>query len=162
MVLQCRFFMIQLIDMTRILLADDHKIVRQGVRRLLEDIDGFKIVGEAADGVSALEMVTELKPDILVTDLRMPKMSGIEVTRKVKELYPEIKVLVLSMYGAEAYVYSALSAGASGYVLKDSGIHNLDDAIHRIILGGRYLSPPITRKKVEAYCARNRKPELTW
>jgi DNA-binding NarL/FixJ family response regulator len=146
--------------MTRIVLADDHKIVRQGVRKLLEESDGFRIIGEAADGIEAVKLAAELKPDVLVTDLRMPGLSGVEVTRKVKESLPEIKVVVLSMYGSLPYVYSALHAGAGAYVVKESGVLNLDVAIYSVLKGERYLSPPLTEKVIEAYRIKNNKPPL--
>ena len=99
---------------TRIVLAEDHKIVRQGILRLLEDNNGFHVVGEAGDGVEALKLVSELRPDLLVTDMRMPRMNGVELVRRVKGSFPDMKVIVLSMYSTEAYVYSALAAGADG------------------------------------------------
>ena len=148
--------------MIRIVLADDHKIVREGVRRLLEEDCGFLVLGEAPDGIQALDMVAELKPDLLVTDLRMPKMDGVEVTRKVKESFPETEVIILSMYSAEVYVYSALSAGAKGYVLKEWGIEKLGTAIESVVNGRQYLSPPITRDAIETYIIKNDKPPLKW
>lgn len=153
---------VKIISMNRIVLVDDHKIVRQGVRKLLDDNDSFKIVGEAADGLEALGLVADLRPDILVTDLRMPKMNGVELTRKVKESFPEIAVVVLSMYNTESYVYSALSAGASAYVLKESGIMDLDIAIYKVLRGEKYLSPPLSEETIKTYCIKNNKPLLTW
>lgn len=148
--------------MARVVLCDDHTIVREGVRRLLEESNGFDIVGEAADGFEALKLAIELLPDVLVTDFRMPGMDGAQLTRKVKECTPATQVVVLSMYGAEAYVYRALSAGASGYVLKDSGIQQLSSAIHMVLRGRRYLSPPITEEALEAYGRNAGKAPLPW
>jgi DNA-binding NarL/FixJ family response regulator len=144
-----------------IVLADDHTIVRQGIRRLLEDKQEFEVTGEAADGEEALKLLAELHPDVLVTDIRMPKKDGIEVVREAKECCPKTKVIVLSMYGSEAYVYSALRAGASGYVLKIRGVQDLDIAIQEVMRGKRFLSEPITEETVEAYRVRTKKPPLT-
>lgn len=148
--------------MITIVMADDHRILRQGVSRMLEADSDFKILGQAADGLEALKLVTELKPDVLVTDLRMPEMDGVELTRKVKEAFPEIKIVILSMYRESVYVYSALMAGASGFVLKEQDIEDLDTAIKTVMQGEKYLSPAITRKKIDAYCTRNNKPLLSW
>ncbi len=148
--------------MIKIVIADDHKIVREGVRRLLEEDCGFHVLGEAADGQEALEMVGSMRPDVLVTDLRMPKLDGVKVARKVREIFPEIEVVILSMYSAEVYVYSALSAGAKGYVLKEWGIQKLGTAIESVVEGNRYLSPPITREAIESYITKNNKVPIIW
>ncbi len=146
--------------MTSVVLCDDHRIVREGVRRLLEDSNGFRIIGEAADGIEALRLVTELCPDVLVTDLRMPGMDGIEVTRRIRDTVPDTRVIILSMYRSEAYVYSALLAGARAYVVKESGIHDLGAAIGEVMKGGRYLSAPLTYEAVESYRVSAGKPPL--
>jgi len=148
--------------MTKILLADDHKIVRQGIRRLLEDNVDFTIVGEAADGFEALEIISEQPPDVLVTDLRMPRMGGLELIKKVRNSYPGIKLVVLSMYTSEAYVYSALSAGADAYVVKQLGIQKLDTAIETVLQGEKYLSPPVTRNSIDVYAKKNNIPSICW
>jgi DNA-binding NarL/FixJ family response regulator len=142
-----------------IVLADDHEIVRQGIRRLLED--KFEVTGEAADGEEALKLLAKLHPDVLVTDMRMPKKDGIEIAREAKQCCPKTKVLILSIYGSEAYVYSALRAGASGYVLKSSGVQDLDIAIQEVMRGKRFPSEPITEETIEAYRVRTKKPPLT-
>ena len=145
---------------TRIVLAEGHRIVREGMRRLLEDGNGFRVVGEAADGIEALRLVTELRPGLLVTDMRMPGMNGVELIRRVKVSSPDMKVIVLSMYSTEAYVYSALAAGADGYVFKHAGIQNLNTAIQEVLHGQLYLSPPMTRQSLETYIIKNDKAPL--
>ena len=129
--------------MVKIVLADDQTLVRQAFRGLLEDEPGIDVIGEAGDGLEAVKIVQELKPDILITDLKMPGLDGIEVTRRIKELLPEINVVVLSMFGDKAYVNAALKAGACGYVLKKYGVEGLVEAIHCVYKGERYLGPSI-------------------
>ena len=129
--------------MIRIVLADDHDIVRKGIRILLEHEPDFLIVAEASDGVGAVKLVESLHPDVLVTDLKMADLNGIEVARLVKEHSPETRVVVLSMYGDNAYVEGALAAGANGYVLKESSVEDLVRAIRDAVSGGRYLSPSL-------------------
>jgi len=127
--------------MLRILLADDHAMVRQGIRNLLEDEPGFEIVGEAADGDEAIRLLADLKPDILVTDLRMPRVDGAAVAEHASRNTPGTGVVVLSMIAEDGYVARAIAAGARGYVLKDAGIDELVEAIHIVACGGSYLSP---------------------
>ena len=136
---------------TSIVLADDHKIVRQGVRLLLEAESDFQIVGEAANGSDATRLVEELKPDVLVVDLKMPGMSGIEVAKRAAAKSPHTRVIVLSMYSSEAYVVATLEAGARGYVLKESSSNELVQAIRHAINGGRYLSPPLSEQSIKSY-----------
>ncbi len=143
-----------------IVLADDHNMIRQGIRRLLEDAGGFDIIGEASNGIEAVELVSKLHPEVLITDFKMPGLDGMQVTRQVRESSPDTKVIVLTMYGLETYVYSALSAGASGYVLKSSGVQDLDIAIHEVMQGNIFLSPPITKEAIEAYRIKTNKPPI--
>ncbi|MBE0480143.1 MAG: response regulator transcription factor [Dehalococcoidia bacterium] len=137
--------------MTTIVLADDHKIVRQGIRVLLESEPDLSVIGEAANGTEAISLVNELKPDILVVDLKMPGLNGIEVTRRVTRACPGTRVVVLSMYDNEAYVVSALEAGARGYVRKEASADDLVCAIHAVVDGKRYLSSPLCEHKLEVY-----------
>jgi len=130
--------------MWKIVLADDQKSVRQGVRGWLEDEQGFKVVGEASDGAEAVEVTSRQKPDILVTDLKMPRLDGIEVTKRVRELSPDTRVIILSMYGNKVYVDAAFKAGAWGYVLKKFSTDGLTDAIRTVAGGRAYLSPSIS------------------
>jgi DNA-binding NarL/FixJ family response regulator len=129
---------------TTILLADDHAIVRRGIKALLEYEPDFVVVAEAADGVQALEQVEITKPDVLVTDLCMPNMSGIELLKAIKAKNLPMRSVVLSMCGDAPYVTGALNAGAYGYVLKESGVEHLVIAIREAQEGRRYLSPPLT------------------
>ena len=128
---------------TTIVLADDHRMVRQGLRGLLEDETDLRVVGEAADGIEAVQVTARLKPDILVTDLRMPGLDGIQVTARVRELSPATGIVILSMYGIRVYVDAALRAGARGYVVKKSAADGLMGAIRIVAAGGSYVSPLI-------------------
>jgi DNA-binding NarL/FixJ family response regulator len=137
--------------MTTIVLADDHHVVRQGLRALLEAEPGFSVIGEAAEGLAVIEIAERLKPDVLVVDVMMPGLSGLEVTRQVRQRSPQTRVLVLSMYANEAYVLEALRIGAAGYVLKGAGVAELVQAVREVAAGRRYLSPPLTEHAIEAY-----------
>lgn len=140
--------------MTTILLADDHHIVRQGLRALLQSESHFHLAGEAGDGLEAVRLAEKLKPDVLITDMMMPGLNGLEVTRQVTRLLPRTKVIILSMYTNDAYVFEALKNGASGYVLKDSQASDLIQAVHEVIAGRRYLSPPLSERALELYMRR--------
>jgi DNA-binding NarL/FixJ family response regulator len=142
--------------MITILLADDHTMVRQGLRALLEAEPGFSVVGEAKDGPESIEMTERLKPDVLVVDLMMPGVGGLEVMRQVSRKVPNTRFVVLSMYANEAYVVEALRSGAMGYVLKETGSQELVRAIKHVTQGGRYLSPPLSESSLEAYLERVR------
>jgi two-component system response regulator NreC len=135
----------------RIVLADDHTILRQGLKSLLVEEPDFQILGEASDGQEAMQLVERLKPDVLVVDVMMPGMNGLEVTRQVHERCPEIKIIVLSMHAREAYVLEAIRNGALAYVLKDSQATDLINAIRMVIKGRRFLSPPLTERLLSDY-----------
>lgn len=137
--------------MPNILLADDHNIVRQGLRALLQSEPHFRLVGEASDGIEAVRLAERLKPDVLITDLMMPGLNGLEVTRQVTKLLPQTRVIILSMYTNDAYVLEALKNGALGYVLKDSQAADLIQAVKEVIAGNRYLSPPLSERALELY-----------
>ena len=128
----------------KVLLADDHPIVRQGLRNLLNSELDFKVIGEASDGLEAVELVNTLRPDVLVVDLMMPSLNGLEVIRRAKHNHPDLRIIVLSMQNADAYIVDALKLGASGYVLKDTGPAELIQAIRDVVAGQRYLSPDIS------------------
>lgn len=145
---------------TSILLADDHPIVRQGLRRLLEVEEDFQVVGEAGDGLETIRVVEKLKPDVLVLDVIMPGLNGLEVVRQVARCSPLTRIVILSMHTNEAYVLEALRNGASGYVLKDSTYDDLVDAIHEALAGRRYLSPPLTERAIEAYVQKSKSSQL--
>jgi DNA-binding NarL/FixJ family response regulator len=139
--------------MTTILLADDHHVVRQGLRALLEAEPDFHVVGEAADGREAVQLVMRLKPDVIVLDLMMPSLSGLEVTRHrhVSQYAPKTHVVILSMYANTAYVLEALKNGAAAYVLKKSTADELVRAVREVTTGHRYLSPPLSEVAIEMY-----------
>ena len=136
---------------TTILLADDHRIVRQGLRALLAGEADFEVVGEADDGREALELVKRLSPDVLVLDLMMPGLNGLEVARQLPRQSPGVRVVVLSMYDDEGFVLEALANGVSGYVLKDSNSSDFVHAVREVAAGRRYLSPPLSDRAIEAY-----------
>ncbi len=134
--------------MTTIVLADDHKIVRQGIRALLEYEPDFNIVGEACDGAEALSLLERTRPDVLVTDLSMPKHTGIELADEIRRRKWPTKVVILSMHGDETYVSRAMACGVSGYVLKESGVEHTVNAIREALAGGRYVSPPLVMPSI--------------
>jgi DNA-binding NarL/FixJ family response regulator len=132
--------------MITIVLVDDHKIVRDGIARLLEDEPDLKVIGEGASGAEGIEAARTLKPDILVSDLMMNGLTGIDVTREVKKVSPGTKTIILTMYNDSGYVSRAMKEGARGYVLKGLGIDDLVAAIRRVYGGDSYLSPPVSAK----------------
>jgi len=135
----------------RIVLADDHAILRQGLKALLAEETDFQVLGEAGTGLDALKLVERLKPDVLVVDVMMPEMNGLEVTRQARERSPGLKVVVLSMHAREAYVMEAIRNGASAYVLKDSQARDLVQAIRDVMAGRRFLSAPLTDRLISDY-----------
>ncbi|HKP53942.1 MAG TPA: response regulator transcription factor [Chloroflexia bacterium] len=137
--------------MTTIVLADDHPIVRQGLRALLEKQSSYQVVGEASDGLEAVAMVERLKPDVLIVDVMMPGLNGLQVTRQVRERAERTRIIVLSMHTNESYVLEALRGGASGYVLKATAAASIVEAVRAALGGHRYLSPPLTDHVIEAY-----------
>jgi DNA-binding NarL/FixJ family response regulator len=139
--------------MTTIVLADDHPIVRQGMRGLLELEPGFVVVGEAGDGREAVELVERLQPDVAILDLMMPELNGLEVARRALRLSPRTRVVILSMYSDEPHVLEALRAGAMAYVLKGTSTETLIYALREAMAGRRYLSPPLSDRAVEVYLA---------
>ncbi len=134
-----------------IVLADDHLIVRQGLRALLEAETDFDVIGEAGDGLEALDLVRKLNPDVVILDLMMPGLSGLEVARQLSKQTPDVKIIILSMYDDEGFVLEALSNGVSAYVLKDAGSTDLIQAVREVKDGHRYLSPPLSDRAIEVY-----------
>lgn len=141
----------------RILLADDHTIVRQGLARLLEDQADLKIVGEARNGQAVIEKALELKPDLIVMDIAMPKLNGIEAAKKVRKSLPECKILILSMYSHEHYIHQLLETGISGYLLKDSSGKDIILAIRAVMKNEIIMSPVISRKVENAHLSPQKK-----
>ena len=135
----------------RIVLADDHTILREGLRSLLSADPNFDIVGEAQDGREAVRCVEKLGPDLLLMDLSMPRMSGMDAISEIKKRFPETKIIALTVHKTEEYLLSTLQAGADGYVLKDATHDELVLAIHNVMAGKPYLSPGISGKVIEGY-----------
>ena len=135
----------------RIVLADDHTILREGLRALLSADPDFEIIGEAGDGREAVRCVEKLGPDLLLMDLSMPRMSGMDAISEIKKRYPETKIIALTVHKTEEYLLSTLQAGVDGYVLKDATHDELVMAIHNVMAGKRYLSPGISEKVIEGY-----------
>jgi len=131
-------------DTIKVVLADDHVLVRNGIKALLEDQSDVDVIAEASDGKEALEVLAETKPDILIVDIRMPEMNGIEVVTEVKKSFSNIKTLVLSMHDSEEYVVKAIQAGADGYLLKGASKEEFLKALHKIVNGGKYFTGDVT------------------
>ena len=135
----------------RIVLADDHVILRQGTRQLLEHEPDIEVVGEASDGAEAVELVSKLKPDIVIIDVAMPHMNGIEATKKIKEILPGTKILVLTGYDYDEYIFSLLEIGAAGYLLKDVSGDDLVGAVRAVYQGEPVLHPTVMRKLMNRF-----------
>lgn len=138
----------------KVLLADDHKIVREGLRFILEMESDINVVAEAGNGRMAVQLAMEVEPDVAVIDIAMPEMNGIEATRRILSEKPDIKVLALSMHSARRFVEEALSAGAKGYLLKDCASEELVRAIHTVAANETYLSPKVADMIVKDYMKR--------
>jgi len=138
-----------------ILIADDHTLFRNGIRALLEDEQDIVIVGEANDGREAIKLAAHLKPNVILMDIAMPLLNGLEATRQIKREHPEINVLVLTMYDHEEYFRQMLEVGASGYIIKRAAAHELVAAIRAVHSGEAVLSPAITRLVLEDYLRRD-------
>ena len=136
---------------TTVVLADDHAIVRQGLRAVLEAASDFNVVGEAADGLQVLDLVEQLRPNVLVLDVMMPGLNGLEITRQVRIRCPQTRVVILSMHADEGYVMEALRNGAAGYVLKEASTTEVAQAVREVAAGRRYLSQPLSERAIEVY-----------
>ncbi|HPS94091.1 MAG TPA: response regulator transcription factor [Deltaproteobacteria bacterium] len=140
----------------RIVIAEDHTILRDGLKALISQDPDLEIVGEACDGLDAIRVICEFKPDLALMDLSMPKISGIDAIREVKRCCPETKILVLTVHKTEEYVIASLKAGANGYLLKESTHHELLHAINHVLQGKPYLSPGISDTIISGYLAGRR------
>lgn len=138
----------------RVLLADDHALVRAGIRSLLQNINGIQVVGEAGDGNEALRLIEQHRPDVVLMDLDMPELNGLEATALVKKSFPDVRVIILSMHANEEYVLQSLRAGAIGYLLKGSRAVELELAVMAAVRGGTYLSPEASTFAVGAIMQR--------
>ncbi len=127
-------------DTYRLVLADDHVIIRQGMKRLIEDMDGLEVVGEASNGIELIEILPESRPDMVILDVSMPKKNGIVTTKEIKRDFPEVKVLIMTMHKSREYLDASLSAGADGYMLKEDSDIELLSAINTIKKGDRYVN----------------------
>jgi two-component system response regulator NreC len=136
---------------TRVLIADDHPLIRSGLRALLGREPEFEVVGEAADGYQALELVEQLRPDVVMLDVSMPRLNGIDVAQKISEKTPSTRIIIVSIHSDEGYVLRALKAGAKGYLLKASPEGDILNAVRAVAAGQAYLSPEISRLLVEEY-----------
>jgi DNA-binding NarL/FixJ family response regulator len=147
----------------RIVIADDHGIVRSGLRMLLERQESFEVIGEASDGIEARDMVIAERPDIAILDVKMPRLTGLEATREIREAAPDVSVLILSMHDDERYLFEALKAGASGYVLKSQADQDLLEAIEAVDRGEPFLTPDAQRALIKDVLERGEEPgdELT-
>jgi NarL family two-component system response regulator LiaR len=149
-----------MIDEIRLVLADDHAVVRSGTRELLEQQPDLKIIGEASDGEEAIRLTGDLEPDVVVMDIRMPRISGVEATRQIKSTYPDVKVLVLTAHDDDEYVFALLQAGANGYLLKTAEIEELVRAIRTVASGKSALAPEVTGKVVAQFTSGKSLPEV--
>jgi DNA-binding NarL/FixJ family response regulator len=153
-----------MVQKLRIVIAEDHTILREGLRSLLCSNPGFEVVGEAEDGREAIKCVAKLKPDLVLTDLSMPRMNGMEAIKEIKRESPETKILVLTVHRAEEYILATFRAGADGYLLKDSTHAELMMAVKKVMSGTHYISPEISEKVIEGYLEGKKtlKPRTSW
>jgi DNA-binding NarL/FixJ family response regulator len=135
----------------RVLLAEDHTIVRQGIAALLGTESDMEVVGEASNGLEAIELAKKLSPEVILMDIGMRQLNGLEATREIKRLFPSMKILVLTMYENEEWIFQILKAGASGYLIKDSAMTDLTSALRAVYQGDSYLSPSISKMVIEEY-----------
>jgi len=142
--------------MIKVLICDDQVIVCEGLSRILENDDEIDVVGVAYDGAEALDMVAKKKPDLVLMDLKMPNMNGVVATRKIRETNPDVRVLVLTTYDDDEWVFDAIRGGASGYLLKDTPPHDLIDAIKGTVQGKTFVDPNIAGKVLASVSKRNR------
>ncbi|ASS74239.1 DNA-binding response regulator [Tumebacillus algifaecis] len=143
----------------RIVLCDDHTILRDGLRNLLNSEDDMEVVGEAADGKQAIELVNSLHPDVVIMDINMPELGGVEAVELLTAEHPQLRILILTMFNQDEYLFRTIQAGACGYLLKDSPITEVIEAIRTVIQGGSVLHPDLTHKLLASYREKEN-PEL--
>jgi DNA-binding NarL/FixJ family response regulator len=143
----------------KILIADDHNIVREGLRALFRSAPGFAVIGEASDGEEVVRLADQLDPDVVIIDISMPKVNGIEATRRIKENNPAAKVLILTIHEGEEYVYQMIRAGANGYLLKNAGKKELFAAVQAVVEGERFFSPGISKLMLDEFIRQVREPK---
>ena len=146
----------------RVLICDDHTLFCEGIKAILRNEPGLEIVGEARDGRQAVELVKEVRPDVLLMDVSMPDMNGFDATRRVREFDESVKVLMLTMHDEEELVARCLEAGAHGYILKDAPASQLLYAIETVYKGERYLSPAVLKKVVAGYVKNSQRPQTSY
>ena len=145
----------------RVLIADDHLVVREGLIVMLQSADDFKVVGQAKDGQEAVDLAAELCPDVAILDIKMPKITGIEATQRIRRHNPAVQVVVLSTFDQDDYIYDALQAGAKGYIVKDSGLSELLSVVRAAARGESILPPQIATRLVERLSAQQTERNLT-
>jgi len=145
----------------RIILADDHAMFRQGIKNILEGAEEMEVVGEADDGLKLLELLQKVTPDMVILDISMPNLRGLEATREIKIISPDVKVLILTMHKDKEYIYYAIAAGAEGYLLKEDADTELFAAIEKIRQGGHYISPLLSGELTHELIQASQKGQLT-
>jgi two-component system response regulator NreC len=151
----------QQVQQVKVLVAEDHAVVREGIRMILDAQDDFAVVGEARDGDEAVRLARQLRPDVVVMDISMPRMNGVEATQEIKRLFPDVQVLILTMHEEESYVFQLLRLGAAGYVLKRAAATDLVEAVRAASRGEAFLYPAVARSVVQDYLDRMRSGEGT-
>jgi two-component system response regulator DegU len=140
----------------RIVFADDHDIVRRGLRALFTSAKEFMVVGEATDGMAALDLIAKKKPDVAVLDISMPRMNGFEATKIIKERFPSVKILILTVHEDEAYVYQLLRAGANGYVLKNAEKNDILSGVRAVMADEAFFSPGVSSMMIKKFVEQSR------
>ena len=138
----------------KVVVADDHTILRQGIKALLDNQEGIEVVGEAKDGREAIKTIEELLPDVILMDIAMPGLNGLEATRRIKKKFPKVKVVVLTMHANEEYIFQILNAGADGYLVKETAFQDLISAINAVHKGEAFMSPSVSKKVMTDYIQR--------
>lgn len=145
----------------KVMIADDHRLVRAGIRSLLEELSGVEVIGEAGNGRELLGLMAANQPDLVLADIAMPEMNGLEAAAAIAGSYPYVKVIILSMYASEEYVWRAFEAGAGGYLLKDAAPMELELSIKTVMNGSKYMSPVVSQQVVNDYI-RNSNGGVSW